>query len=158
MKEWLGKEINLTDNVVGKIAQGFAQWLADIQQKTFEELKIAVGHDSRISSTNPAGCFIRFFPTWGYRTRLRSRLHSVHVPDNFGSALRRRGRNHRQPSSFQPKRPKIFHQKRWLGTRRYHLHPASCTKPGRLTATRRARPHYPHQLYGSIQPPSARFN
>ena len=45
-----GQEINLTDDVVGKIAQGFAQWLADIQQKTFEELKIAVGHDSRISA------------------------------------------------------------------------------------------------------------
>lgn len=45
-----GQEINLTDDVVGKIAQGFAQWLADTQQKPFGELKIAVGHDSRISA------------------------------------------------------------------------------------------------------------
>ena len=30
-----GQEINLTDDVVGKIAQGFAQWLADTHQKPF---------------------------------------------------------------------------------------------------------------------------
>lgn len=45
-----GQEVNLTDDVVEKISAGFALWLSDRLGKTPAELKIAVGHDSRISA------------------------------------------------------------------------------------------------------------
>lgn len=45
-----GQEIDLTDEVVGKIAQGFGQWLAKRQDKPYDNLKVAVGHDPRISA------------------------------------------------------------------------------------------------------------
>lgn len=43
-------KINLTDDVIKKIALGFSSWLSRRKNKSCEELKIAVGHDSRISA------------------------------------------------------------------------------------------------------------
>ena len=45
-----GQEINLTDDAVQKMAAGFALWLSGRVQKDCADLKIAVGHDSRISA------------------------------------------------------------------------------------------------------------
>ena len=44
-----GQAVNLTDEVLQKMADGFALWLAAKVHKTPDRLKIAVGRDSRIS-------------------------------------------------------------------------------------------------------------
>ena len=46
----VGETINLTDETVGKIADGFALWLAKRVKKNASTLTVAVGHDSRISA------------------------------------------------------------------------------------------------------------
>ncbi len=45
-----GQEVNLTDEAIEKMAAGFALWLAARLGKEPASLKIAVGHDSRISA------------------------------------------------------------------------------------------------------------
>ncbi|QEY34923.1 phosphomannomutase/phosphoglucomutase [Caproiciproducens galactitolivorans] len=45
-----GEEINLTDEVIEKIASAFVLWLSDTLKKDPSHLTIAVGHDSRISA------------------------------------------------------------------------------------------------------------
>lgn len=45
-----GKEINLTDEAVYDITSAFALWIADAKLTETDKLKIAVGHDSRISA------------------------------------------------------------------------------------------------------------
>ncbi|MBR5272217.1 MAG: phosphomannomutase/phosphoglucomutase [Clostridia bacterium] len=45
-----GSEVTLTDDVVARIACGFAKWLSAKKQKNVTELKISIGHDSRISA------------------------------------------------------------------------------------------------------------
>lgn len=45
-----GEEINLTDENIEKMAAGFVLWLSDHTKKSASTLKIAVGHDSRISA------------------------------------------------------------------------------------------------------------
>lgn len=45
-----GEEINLTDEVIEKIASAFVLWLSDTVKKDPSHLTIAVGHDSRISA------------------------------------------------------------------------------------------------------------
>lgn len=44
-----GQAINLTDEVVGRIAEGFVLWLLERTGKRADALKIAVGRDSRLS-------------------------------------------------------------------------------------------------------------
>ncbi len=44
-----GQEINLTDEVVANIANGFALWLSEKVNKPCEELTVSIGRDSRIS-------------------------------------------------------------------------------------------------------------
>lgn len=44
-----GQPVNLTDEVVAKMANGFVLWLADKVKKPCEKLKISIGRDSRIS-------------------------------------------------------------------------------------------------------------
>ena len=44
------KEINLTDEKISAIAFGFALWLANKTGKKANELKVSVGHDSRLSA------------------------------------------------------------------------------------------------------------
>ena len=43
-------KITLTDDVVARIACGFAKWLCERKNKAVSELKISIGHDSRISA------------------------------------------------------------------------------------------------------------
>ena len=45
-----GQPVNLTDEVVGKMAKAFLLWLSQKTGKKPSELKLAVGHDSRISA------------------------------------------------------------------------------------------------------------
>ena len=45
-----GEHIELTDEVCYKITQGFMLWLCEKTGKKANELKLAVGHDSRISA------------------------------------------------------------------------------------------------------------
>ncbi len=45
-----GETVNLTDEVVGKAADGFALWLSAKTGKPVHDLKIAVGHDPRVSA------------------------------------------------------------------------------------------------------------
>lgn len=44
-----GQSVNLTDDVIEKMADGFVLWLSDKVKKSPAELKISVGRDSRIS-------------------------------------------------------------------------------------------------------------
>ena len=44
-----GQNVNLTDDVVAAMADGFVLWLSDKVGKKPSELKISVGRDSRIS-------------------------------------------------------------------------------------------------------------
>lgn len=45
-----GEEVNLTDENIEKMTAGFALWLSDSVKKDVSALKVAVGHDSRISA------------------------------------------------------------------------------------------------------------
>ncbi len=45
-----GEPLNLTDEVIDRIAAGFVRWLCGKTQKPTASLHIAVGHDSRISA------------------------------------------------------------------------------------------------------------
>ena len=45
-----GEPLNLTDEVVGRMAKAFLQWLSQRTGKNPAGLKVAVGHDSRISA------------------------------------------------------------------------------------------------------------
>ena len=45
-----GQEVNLTDEVIERMAAGFALWLAAKTGKPAGDLAVAVGHDSRISA------------------------------------------------------------------------------------------------------------
>lgn len=47
-----GESVNLGENETIAIAFGFAQWLSNKVQKPYEELKISIGMDSRISGAN----------------------------------------------------------------------------------------------------------
>ncbi|MBQ7505254.1 MAG: phosphomannomutase/phosphoglucomutase [Ruminococcus sp.] len=50
-----GQEINLTDEVIASMAQGFALWLSAKVNKPCDKLKITIGRDSRISGPRIAG-------------------------------------------------------------------------------------------------------
>ena len=45
-----GESINLTDDVLEKIATSFAVWLSQEKNKNFKNLSVSIGHDSRISA------------------------------------------------------------------------------------------------------------
>ncbi len=51
-----GKEVELTDKAVYDIAAAFAVWCVNKFEKAPEELKIALGHDSRITADRISGC------------------------------------------------------------------------------------------------------
>lgn len=53
-----GEKINLTDDVVCRIAEAFVAWLCNRIKKQPSEMKIAVGHDSRISADRIKQCVI----------------------------------------------------------------------------------------------------
>ena len=70
-----GAPINLTDEVVERIAAGFLVWCEKHLDKCAEGLKIAVGHDSRISADRIAAALFRAFTTYGAsRAALTARI------------------------------------------------------------------------------------
>ena len=54
-----GQEINLTDKNIEKMAAGFVLWLCGASGKKAAELKVAVGHDSRISADRIQAAVVR---------------------------------------------------------------------------------------------------
>lgn len=60
-----GQEVNLTDEVVRKMALGFALWLEKKLDKSFSKMKIAVGRDSRISGERIAKTVMLAFSDCG---------------------------------------------------------------------------------------------
>ncbi len=54
-----GKAVNLTDEAVFDIASAFALWVASKYGKNTRELKLAVGHDSRISADRISAAVIK---------------------------------------------------------------------------------------------------
>lgn len=51
-----GQNINLTDEVVANIANGFLLWLSDKVQKPCDKLTVSIGRDSRISGPRIVDC------------------------------------------------------------------------------------------------------
>ncbi len=54
-----GETVNLTDEVIGKATDGFALWLSAKTGKKVPELKVAVGHDPRVSAERIRTCVVR---------------------------------------------------------------------------------------------------
>lgn len=54
-----GQNVNLTDDVIEKITSAFVLWLTEKSGKPAGELKISVGHDSRISAQRIKSAVIR---------------------------------------------------------------------------------------------------
>ena len=69
-----GEHINLTDDVIGKIAAAFVKWLSDYTSKPAGELTVSIGHDSRISAERIESAAISAMGTVGkiYDTGLAS--------------------------------------------------------------------------------------
>ena len=53
-----GNTVNLTVDVVKAIGSAFALWLADKKSKDVKELKVSVGHDSRLTAKSLSGAVI----------------------------------------------------------------------------------------------------
>ena len=62
----VGESINLTDEVVYKIAAGFGEWITEKLKKEPSEIKIAVGHDSRISADRLKNTTVAVLSTQGF--------------------------------------------------------------------------------------------
>lgn len=62
-----GQTVNLTDDVVKKMANGFVLWLSDFTEKKPSELTISVGRDSRISGERIATSVIDSFKEAGVK-------------------------------------------------------------------------------------------
>ena len=60
-----GEPLNLTDEVVGKMAMAFLLWLSQRTGKKPSELKVAVGHDSRISAERIRAAVVSAMVTCG---------------------------------------------------------------------------------------------
>lgn len=62
-----GEEINLTDENIEKMVDGFSLWLSDKLQKPVSGLTVAVGHDSRISAARIQADTVRVLTDAGVR-------------------------------------------------------------------------------------------
>lgn len=60
-----GQPVNLTDEVIEKMASGFALWLSDKTGKDSSQLTVSVGHDSRISADRISAAVIRALTAGG---------------------------------------------------------------------------------------------
>ena len=60
-----GEEVNLTNDVVGKVSLGFAYLLSKNSNKPYNDLKISVGHDSRVSAERIKHCTIETLTSLG---------------------------------------------------------------------------------------------
>ena len=62
-----GQAVNLTDETIEKMAGGFALWLSERLGKPASELRVAVGHDSRISAERIRAAVVRALSGAGVR-------------------------------------------------------------------------------------------
>ncbi len=62
-----GQPVELTDEVVGRIAGGFARWLAEAAGKPCEQLTVSVGRDSRLSGPRIRDAAVRALTAAGVR-------------------------------------------------------------------------------------------
>lgn len=62
-----GESVNLTDNVLQKIATSFAVWLSQEKNKNFENLSVSIGHDSRISANRIKNILIETLSNLGVK-------------------------------------------------------------------------------------------
>ena len=63
-----GEKVNLTQEAANRIAMGFVKFLTLQTEKSTEELKIAVGHDSRISAESLKAAVIEALTAAGVKT------------------------------------------------------------------------------------------
>ncbi len=63
--EGAGFDVNLTDEVIGRIAAGFLCWCERHLSKKSCELKIALGHDSRVSAGRISNAIIKALTDFG---------------------------------------------------------------------------------------------
>ena len=63
-----GEKVNLTTEAANRIATGFVKFLADFTEKKTSELKIAVGHDSRLSADSIKNAVIEAITAAGVKT------------------------------------------------------------------------------------------
>ena len=54
-----GQPVNLSDEVIEQITAAFALWLSEKRGKSLNELKISIGHDSRISAERISAAAVR---------------------------------------------------------------------------------------------------
>jgi phosphomannomutase len=62
-----GDEVNLTDEAIGKMTDGFILWLSKTVTKEVTSLRVAVGHDSRISADRIRSACVRSLTAAGVR-------------------------------------------------------------------------------------------
>lgn len=62
-----GESINLTDDVLEKIATSFAVWLSQEKNKNFKNLSVSIGHDSRISAGRIKSVLVKTLSTLGIK-------------------------------------------------------------------------------------------
>lgn len=62
-----GRTVDLTDEVVEKIAGGFVRWLSDKTRRPADQLTISVGRDSRLSGPRIREAVLRAFAARGVR-------------------------------------------------------------------------------------------
>lgn len=65
--EVAGEKINLTDEVIEKVAKSFAVWLSKEKNKSFDKLSVSVGHDSRISASRIKSVIIDSLSSMGVK-------------------------------------------------------------------------------------------
>lgn len=61
-----GEHINLTDDAVAAITNAFAVWLCRLENKQPADMKLAIGHDSRISADRIKTCVIDTLKSKGF--------------------------------------------------------------------------------------------
>ncbi len=60
-----GENINLTDNVIQRIAFAFILWISNKTKKEYKNIKVAIGHDSRISADRIKSILVKTFAQTG---------------------------------------------------------------------------------------------
>lgn len=83
-----GEPLNLTDEVIEKITSAYTLWLSEKADKPCSELKISIGHDSRISAQRIRDAAVRSLSLAGVHVLdCGSSVYSVYVYVNASSSL-----------------------------------------------------------------------
>ena len=104
-----GEPVTLTDEVVETIAAAFLVWCEKHLGKAAAGLKLAVGHDSRISADRISAALQRYSPGTRPGAGLRFGFHALHVLGHPGFALRLLGADYGEPPPVLPQRTEVLH-------------------------------------------------